>query len=212
MRDGQQGDDHQQGPAGGGRRRPGGHHRPAPRRSPASRSSCAAEGAGAGDLPPLRRPRRRPCGLAGRPEGRQHHIRGPREQGPALPGHASGPPRARSRTAPRRTVEEMARLAERITAEAREGYTVTVRDAPRGWRVVFTGSRSGEHSLMGSASNTERVLAPLVPLRDVTAGQRSAPWPRRGGGGGPTTQNPHRKRQHEYEESRAFPRCTASRA
>jgi len=54
--------------------------------------------------------------------------------------------------------QEMARLAERITAEAREGYSVTVRDAPRGWRVVFTGSRSGTHSLMGSASTADRVL------------------------------------------------------
>jgi hypothetical protein len=53
---------------------------------------------------------------------------------------------------------EMSALATRLTAEAREGYSVTLRDQPRGWRVVFTGSCFGEHSLDGSLSTAERVL------------------------------------------------------
>ena len=52
---------------------------------------------------------------------------------------------------------EMQALAERITAEAPHGYSVTLRDEPRGWRVVFQGSRSGEHTLLGSVSTAERV-------------------------------------------------------
>ena len=52
---------------------------------------------------------------------------------------------------------EMSALAERITGEARHGYSVTLRDEPRGWRVVFTGSRFGEHTLLGSVSTAERV-------------------------------------------------------
>ena len=52
---------------------------------------------------------------------------------------------------------EMAALAARLTAEAPEGYSVTLRDQPHGWRVVFTGSRFGEHTLQGSASTAARV-------------------------------------------------------
>ena len=52
---------------------------------------------------------------------------------------------------------EMAALAARLTADASEGYSITLRDQPRGWRVVFTGSRFGEHTLDGSASTAERV-------------------------------------------------------
>lgn len=53
--------------------------------------------------------------------------------------------------------EEMSALAARLTAAAREGYSVSLRDERRGWRVVFQGSRMGEHSLLGSASTAERV-------------------------------------------------------
>src|SRR6185437_5616781 len=53
---------------------------------------------------------------------------------------------------------EMSALAARLTAEAPEGFSVTLRDEPGGWRVVFTGART-EHSLLGSASTVERVQA-----------------------------------------------------
>ncbi len=53
---------------------------------------------------------------------------------------------------------EMAALAARLTADAPEGFGVTLRDEPRGWRVVFTGART-EHSLLGSVSTAERVQA-----------------------------------------------------
>jgi hypothetical protein len=50
-------------------------------------------------------------------------------------------------------------LAQTLTEEAREGFSVTVRDVPHGWRVVFKGARSGEATLQGSASTAERVRA-----------------------------------------------------
>jgi hypothetical protein len=51
----------------------------------------------------------------------------------------------------------MEALAKTLTDEAREGFSVTLRDEPRGWRVVFKGARSGEATLLGSASTAERV-------------------------------------------------------
>lgn len=54
-------------------------------------------------------------------------------------------------------VAETASLVAQLDAAAPEGYSVSMREDPTGWLVVFKGSRFGEQSLRGSSSSNSRV-------------------------------------------------------